>query len=305
MCLGEVAILPPPASRLFLKFWVSFPHLLSNIFSSTRLPKQSSTAFNPNSRWATWALSDGETSEPELLSRPKNASEAGNFELWNSTYAVDAPQIFGAWADEALATSSLDIFSAFGLQIPVETICRPLRDSLQYTRLLALFRTQDRQIRCCSDEVQLFEPPDHTALSYCWGSPDDTRTLFVNNTGFQVRRNLWAFALLKISRVWAEALCINQRGQPRRRHQVQLMRITYSRATGVIAWIGKSSDDSSQAIAALKRMPATTSSSARDTIWEELESLFARPYWKRIWVIQEIVVTAKISFVALTSLPRV
>jgi hypothetical protein len=33
-------------------------------------------------------------------------------------------------------------------------------------------------------------------------------------------------------------------------NQVQLMRIAYSRATGVIAWIGKFSDDSSQAIAA-------------------------------------------------------
>jgi hypothetical protein len=83
------------------------------------------------------------------------------------------------------------------------------------------------------------------------------------------------------------------------------MRITYSSATGVIAWIGKSSGHNSQAIAALKRIPATTSSSARDTIWEELESLFASPYWKRIWIIQEIVVTAKISFVALTSLPGV
>ena len=275
-------------------------------FRQHRLPKQSSTAFNPNSRWATWALSHGETSEPELLSRSKNASEAGNFELWNSTYAVDAPQIFGAWADEALATSSLDIFSAFGLQIPVKTICRPLRNSLQYTRLLALFRAQDRQIRCCSGEVQLFEPPDHTALSYCWGSPDDTRTFFLSTIPVSKSdETSGRLHYLKISRVWAEALCINQRGQPRRRHQVQLMRITYSRATGVIAWIGKSSDNSSQAIAALKRMPATTSSSARDTIWEELESLFARPYWKRIWVIQELVVTAKISFVALTSLPRV
>jgi hypothetical protein len=109
-----------------------------------------------------------------LLSRPKKASETGNFELWNSTNAVDAPQIIGAWADEALATSSLDIFSAFGLQIPVEMICRPLRDSLQYTRLLALFRTQNRQIRCCLDEVPLFDLPDYTAFSYCWGSLDDT-----------------------------------------------------------------------------------------------------------------------------------
>jgi Heterokaryon incompatibility protein (HET) len=149
-----------------------------------------------------------------LLPRPKKASGTGNFELWNSTNAVDAPQIIGAWADEALATSSLHIFSAFGLQIPVETICRPLRDSLQYTRLLALFRTQDRQIRCCLDEVPLFDLPDYTAFSYCWGSLADTG-LFLStikvSTSDEISERLH---YLKISRVWVEALCINQRGQP-------------------------------------------------------------------------------------------
>lgn len=241
-----------------------------------------------------------------MLSRPKKASETGNFELRNSTNAVDAPQIIGAWADEALATSSLDIFSAFGFQIPVEMICRPLRDSLQYTRLLALFRTQDRQIRCCLDEVPLFDLPDYTAFSYCWGSLDDTG-LFLStikvSTSDKISERLH---YLKNFTSMGGGFMYQPTGTTGKGgHQVQLMRIIYSRVTGVIAWIGESSDDSSQAIAALKRMPATTSSSARDTIWEGLESLFARPYWKRIWIIQEIVVVAKISFVALTPLPGV
>lgn len=77
---------------------------------------------------------------------------------------------------------------------------------------------------------------------------------------------------------------------------MQLMKLSYSRVKSVIAWIGKSSEDSSQAMAALRRMPAE-SSRARDTIWEKLENLFARPYWKRIWIIQELAVATEVKVV--------
>jgi hypothetical protein len=93
-----------------------------------------------------------------------------------------------------------------------------------------------------------------------------------------------------------DALCINQGDNQERGHQVQVMKLIYSRAKLVIAWIGKSSEDSSQAMVALKRMPAESPSS-RDTIWGKLENVFARPYWKRIWIIQELSVAAKIKII--------
>ncbi len=77
---------------------------------------------------------------------------------------------------------------------------------------------------------------------------------------------------------------------------MQLMKLIYSRAKTVIAWIGKSSEDSSQAMAASRRMPAE-SSRARDTIWEKLENFFARPYWKQIWIIQELAVATEVKVV--------
>jgi hypothetical protein len=172
--------------------------------------------------------------------------------------------------EAAVPTSSLAIIAADGMG----TIYRPLEDSLQFTRLLTLSRTSDGKIICFLDHVQLANLPEYTALSYCWGSCDDTRSVFVNAIERQVTRNLYdALERLhhkQISRLWVDALCINQEDNQEKGHQVQLMKLIYSRAKSVIAWIGKSSADSSQAMAALKRMPAE-SSRARDTIWEKLE----------------------------------
>ena len=137
---------------------------------------------------------------------------------------------------------------------------------------------------CTLEPTPLSNLPDYTALSYCWGSPDDTRTVVVNGTNIQVTRNLYdaleRLSIMRVSRLWVDALCINQGDTQERGHQVQLMKSIYSKATEVLAWIGKSSEDSSQAMVALKRMPSAIFS-ARDSVWEKLEHLFARPYWKK------------------------
>jgi hypothetical protein len=184
-----------------------------------------------------------------------------------------------------VATSGLAVIAADAM----ETIYRPLERPLQCTRLLTFSRASHGKITCFLEQVQLANLPEYTALSYCWGSCDDTRSIFVHGIERLVMRNLYdaleRLHWMQISqKLWIDALCINQEDNQERGHQVQLMEIIYSRAQSVVAWIGKSSEDSSQAMAALRRMPVK-SSRARDTIWEKLEKLFARPYWKRIWII--------------------
>ena len=192
-----------------------------------------------------------------------------------------------------VATSGLAVIAADAM----ETIYHPLEDPLQCTRLLTFSRAAHGEIICFLEHVQLANLPEYTALSYCWGSCDDTRSVFVHGIERQVTRNLYdaleRLHHMQISRLWVDALCINQEDNQERGHQVQLMKLIYSRAKSVIAWIGKSSADSSQAMAALRRMPSK-SSRARDTIWEKLENLFARPYWKRIWIIQELAVATEV-----------
>jgi Heterokaryon incompatibility protein (HET) len=202
--------------------------------------------------------------------------------------------------NEAVIAANQAIFAAGGPGTPAEAIYRPLQDSLQSTRLLTLSEAKDGRISCDLEEVSLSHLSHYTALSYCWGNSDDTRTVFVNDISVRVTKNLYdaleRLHAMKVSRLWVDALCINQSDNRERGHQVRLMKSIYSKAQGVIGWIGKSSEDSSQAMVALKRMPSATSH-ARDTIWKKLESLFARPYWKRIWIIQELAVANEVRIV--------
>jgi hypothetical protein len=57
------------------------------------------------------------------------------------------------------------------------------------------------------------------------------------------RENLWAFLrqsqeTLPDATFWIDALCINQKSNKERGHQVQLMGDIYSRASKVVVWLG-------------------------------------------------------------------
>jgi hypothetical protein len=93
--------------------------------------------------------------------------------------------------NEAVPTASLATAAVDGPREQVESIYRPLKDSLQYTRLLTLSRNTDARICCDLEHVQLSDLLDYTALSYCWGSSDDTRTVTVNGKDFRITRNLY------------------------------------------------------------------------------------------------------------------
>jgi hypothetical protein len=53
--------------------------------------------------------------------------------------------------------------------------------------------------------------------------------------------------LLNVTRVWADALCINQTDEEEKGHQIRLMKHIYSRAEQTYAWMGKGEVDGSHA----------------------------------------------------------
>ncbi|KAG4440837.1 hypothetical protein IFR05_003650 [Cadophora sp. M221] len=88
----------------------------------------------------------------------------------------------------------------------------------------------------------------YEALSYEWGEKDTSRIILVNGEEFPVRENLWwALTYLRednAERVfWIDALCIDQSDERERNHQVSLMTQVYSRASRVVAWLGKDGQD--------------------------------------------------------------
>lgn len=114
--------------------------------------------------------------------------------------------------------------------------------------------------------------------------------------------------------LWIDAICISQTNNDERNDQVLLMRKLFHKAESVIIWLGEESHDSSAAFDLISRIVAAAANEqscspvdAKTVIraqdlrglglpehfnlaWEALDSLFWRPWFSRVWVIQEVTV---------------
>jgi ribosomal protein S27AE len=197
----------------------------------------------------------------------------------------------------------------------------PLQLNIPSIRLITVLPSDgDNEIRCTVTHVTLEVPPSYdpflwpsiaaqyTCLSYVWGSPDQTRWIKVNGKSFEVQINLWNFLRNVCSAkatgeytnkwwcrsLWIDAICIDQENNLERNHQVQQMGRIYSRATQVVAWLG---DDARLAALIRSRQPVpillkeygiTRFTGSRTLTLQESETLCNNTYWKRAWVVQEV-----------------
>jgi hypothetical protein len=156
---------------------------------------------------------------------------------------------------------------------------------------------------------------DYAALSYAWGDPNKRCRIVVNGRSTYVTENLEA-ALQALSRetgfetgykLWVDALCINQKDHKERGNQIGKMRNIYGSAWAVIAWLGSEVKESDKAINLIEtlskfsradRGPELEATLRNDPdhlgngSWLALHEFMDRPYWYRLWVIQEIVLGA-------------
>lgn len=112
--------------------------------------------------------------------------------------------------------------------------------------------------------------------------------------------------------MWIDALCINQDDLEERGHQVKQMARIYSSARKVVAWIGPEHDDALKAIEWLARLGSqveivgdsylSPTPGASEPLWHKsdvsipsdniiraaISSLVDRPWFWRLWVVQEI-----------------
>ncbi|OCK92945.1 uncharacterized protein K441DRAFT_151300 [Cenococcum geophilum 1.58] len=149
---------------------------------------------------------------------------------------------------------------------------------------------------------------DYSALSYVWGSPDDTRTILLNEKEVTIRANLEA-ALRSLRcepefrnglKLWADAICIDQANINERNHEVQHMGRIYGRADTVTVWLGSEVKCIRSAIQALRECGNTLHDMDNLTptgilqlstaLSPALIHISNRPYWERLWIIQEIAI---------------
>lgn len=154
--------------------------------------------------------------------------------------------------------------------------------------------------------IQLDDQP-YSALSWCWGSqldPKKTIRIIHNNQPytFQVPSNLEA-ALKAIryhdsnetSRIWVDAICINQRDIEERNNQVPLMSNIYGKAQRVYVWLGEEEDDSKMAfdfienqILNLNAFDRLINDNSMHAEWKAMKKLMMRKWFSRRWIVQEI-----------------
>lgn len=173
---------------------------------------------------------------------------------------------------------------------------KPLRGERSFRVLVLLPGSGDDEIACILDNVLLDDWLTHyEALSYMWGPPEPVFPISVDGGTSFVRKNLLnALKSLRLpteSRLlFIDALCINRGDVPERNRMVALMSQIYQRATKVLIWLGDGDEVSNVAFDKInQRLPwADHSAPLERATASTLTNLFNRPYWRRIWILQEI-----------------
>ncbi|KAK1711735.1 heterokaryon incompatibility protein-domain-containing protein [Colletotrichum lupini] len=205
------------------------------------------------------------------------------------------------------------------------TIYTPLAQS-DVVRVLILYPaiTHDAEIQCelLSTEISTCQELEQSyiALSYVWGDQSDPQLVYVNNHEVYIGRNL-SEALRHLRRrgypirLWADALCINQDDVAERNDQVHQMRNIYSSALETVIYLGEDdgSNTTSSAWNFLERqsewalnedgnedtqLPSTLEEDLiyfRGDVADVELSVLNKAWFLRVWVLQEVVVSKKVS----------
>lgn len=135
---------------------------------------------------------------------------------------------------------------------PSSSLYKALDPDINEIRLLtAIAVDAEDLVTCRLITVPIHECPPYAALSYVWGEATDPENIQVNGQAFQATPSLaqalryaprhWQTrypgrALTEL-RLWADAVCINQRDLDERARQVRLMGNIYSGAELVVCWM--------------------------------------------------------------------
>ena len=195
------------------------------------------------------------------------------------------------------------------------------QDGRRPIRLAALMpgRNSD-EIECNLLYCDLEAGIEYEALSYRWGDATDRATIICDHSRLVISKNLET-ALRQLRHesenriLWIDGVCINQGDVDEREQQVSIMKDIYSRATRTVVWLGEPAEDDKTAFQVCDKLvssigtrmkpdkknagrtPLQLPGNTRDGFQgvkrgdlTPLLRLLGRPWFKRMWVIQETAV---------------
>jgi hypothetical protein len=165
------------------------------------------------------------------------------------------------------------------------------------------------QIASLSDKEIHFD-----ALSYVWGSQDETFLLSLDEKFLRVHHNLYAALPYLVNRgkqgtcmrpIWIDAICINQEDEEEKSEQIASMHRIYRQAEKVWVWLGLSEnqDRIPEAIELLPSIRLAGIEADQDTsipedqiadvfglsdlepaLWDATFHILMNPWYRRVWV---------------------
>lgn len=161
----------------------------------------------------------------------------------------------------------------------------------------------------------------YEAVSYTWGDSSTPRSILLHGCQMPLTESLFN-ALVRLRypsrdrKLWADGLCINQADNKEKSLQVALMPQIYTYAAKVLVHLGVEADGSELLPELLESLGKVGSARIReqkpttlpeallfnglppldDTVWKALVAFLCRPWFLRVWIIQEVVLARDIRF---------
>ena len=183
------------------------------------------------------------------------------------------------------------------------------------TRVLTLHHSAESEpIHASLSVIDIRKYPKFDAVSYTWGTDLNSQDIVVDGHTLRIRQNLHDF-LLRLRRekqkrpIWIDAISISQTDLKEKGQQVQMIGDIFEAAKRVLMWTGQHGDGSRELFSnihakislggrmkgALSALSSRSGSEPRGKVDSEGHSrllawinFINRPYFGRLWIIQEI-----------------
>ncbi|TAQ89308.1 hypothetical protein B7494_g2370 [Chlorociboria aeruginascens] len=196
-----------------------------------------------------------------------------------------------------------------------------------YFRLLTIVSVDNEKITCEIENFLFDKAPEYTALSYAWGNPLASDMIICDGKSLAITPHLHGafqhlYALDPITKVWIDAVCINQADHIEKAVQTRRMNNVYRLAQKVLVWLGKGDDNGDSAMDGIEginqklalilqnntpeniafidnwlgkgTLSSTHLPETNDSIWHALGHIYSRAWFTRLWVLQEVVLAKQI-----------
>lgn len=194
---------------------------------------------------------------------------------------------------------------------------KPLIQTENEFRLVDLQPSHSHHIKATLRHYSLLDPPSYTALSYECGDPRNPKLIEVDHFEVPIPRNLDS-ALRQLRPhgcnshgrrlLWVDCLCIDQNNEEEKNSEIVRMGTIYQEASMVAAYLGPEENGSAKVMHMLQLLRdrrrerpqqpvlprSSQSSHLLQSLHTELEEFLRRSYWRRVWIIHEVVAGVRV-----------